>query len=238
MRIAGLMCWNYDAAKTFKHHDALADLSAICDELFILDDASDPPLPKEFFDRYPKLQAVIRNDERNHTWNDWTNHNQLLMAAAKRGCDYVFWLDDDESLWPIADRSLTDLIFRDLMASPTASCVNLHWEHVWNSPDAIRRGGEWGRLRKPFLQKNPFSSPGCMCFGNGPSTQLHSWPIQTGAALINDSVRVLHWALMNQEDRDRYAAKYAKHDPDGKFPNFILKEIAEPNPPLAYLKDL
>jgi len=228
------MCWHYDAAKTFKHHDALADLSAICDEIFILDDASDPPFPKEFFDRYP-IQAVIRNDERSHSWNDWTNHSTLLLAAAKRGFDCVFWLDDDESIWPRADRALIDPVFHRLMANPVACAVNLHWDHLWNSTGEVRRGGEWGKLRKPFMQKNPFCNPGCLCFQNNPSTQLHSWPIQTGAVLMDESVRVLHWALLTQEDRDRYAAKYAKHDPEGKFPNFIIKELADENPPTERL---
>lgn len=224
-RLAGVLCWHYDAAKTFKHADALAELCAICDAVFVLDDASDPPLSKtEFFDKYPKLQSVLRIDERNHAWNDWTAHNHLLIAAAKAHCDYVFWLDDDESIWPRADRALIDPLLLEMKANPSAVAMNLHWDHVWDEPGRIRTGAPWMHWHKSFLQKNPFYISGCICFANNPLTELHSWPVQTGALLISDKVRVLHYALMTADDRRRWLDKYEKHDPENRFNNPLWKE--------------
>jgi hypothetical protein len=233
------MCWHYDAAKTFKHADALAELCAVCDEVFLLDDKSDPPInAPEFFSKYANLQSVIRLDERDHHWNDWTNHNTLMLAAAKRRCNYILWLDDDESIYPRADRGLFDPLLDELKRNPCSVAMSLHWDHVWNEVGKIRVDGEWSRLRKPFLQKNPFFTSGMICFQNTPLTRIHSWPIQSGTVLLNDTVHVLHYALMTSEDRTSHRDKYVKHDPQNEFAlaNYkmweYMKDVGNPNPEL------
>jgi len=221
MKIAGLMCWHFDPFKTHKYCDSLAELCAITDEVFVLDDGSNPP-----FDRtpYPKVKTVIRNDENGRHWNDWSNHCTLLIAAAKHGYEFVLWLDDDEAIRPL-DRAILDDMVQKLKDAPCAVATRLRWLQAWDNPNQARVDGEFGNVRKPFLQRNPFSRPAIICFHNDCSTHLHSWPVQGGTQLSDDRIKIIHYSLITLGDRVRIGEKYRQHDPENKFPNILLEEL-------------
>ena len=224
-RLAGLMQLRL-SEKSFKHADSLAELCAVCDLVFILDDRSDPPIPaKEWFAKYPKLQSIIRVDERDDPhWNEWTARTQLLLAAAKHHCNYVFWLDDDESFWPKADRSLVDPLIARMKQNPTLVSIHLPWLEIWNTPGQVRTDGWWGRISKPFLQKNPFFISSCICFPNNALHRIHCWPIQRGSTEVIKHPAILHYGMMTIDDRNCWRAKYLKQDPANEFAQQAAKE--------------
>jgi hypothetical protein len=218
-KLAGLIQWHYRPEKTFKYADALTELCGVCDAVFVLDDQSKEPINAvEFFKKYPKLQAVLRCDERGDvTWNEWVNRNQLLAAAAKHHCNFALWLDDDEAFYPKATRKDFEELMAKMNSNPAATSLHLPSLTLWNSPDCVRMDGFWGVMSKPVLQKNPFFISGCICYPNNALHRLHCWPISRGSTLTARTPGVLHYGLIDPKDRVNWKVKYEKHDANGEF---------------------
>jgi uncharacterized protein (DUF2249 family) len=225
MMLAGLLPIRFDPKRSSRINECLKHLSALCDVVFVLSDNS----PAEYINKiradHPEIFSwTIIESKGPVVWNDWSNRAILLLEAARNGYEWVFWIDHDETFWPMPNRERVDEVISEARSNPSIVCVRYPWLQLWNDMETVRVDGFWSQLKKPFLQKNPFLQN----LVSWPVTcriPLHTFPIQHGATLLKRDFAILHSGLMSREEREYRVAKYRSQDPSGKTDDMFMNAL-------------
>jgi hypothetical protein len=203
----------YDCEKSTLF-DSLADLTNVCDEVVVLRDLGDRSL--DMFPGTLKISEILHTIYQDRpSWNDWVNRVTLLVRAARLGCDFVMWLDDDERLGPDLTSRERIRNLCDTMARGNFGQVIVRVRHLWNETH-WRCDDQFGQSFKTFLQPNPFvTRPDNINFKWGPEQALHHFPNLSDASYeVNDYI--IHHGHKTRSLREKSVRKYAEHDPDNK----------------------
>lgn len=220
MKLAGLMPYRPDARKS-RIGRALEDMARVCAEIIVLHDRPHS-LPTPALPRGVTEEVWITNND--SVWNDYSNRATLLARAAKYGCDWAMWLDDDETLGSDMTAARVGEICQDADLNQAVT-VMVRVKTMWDEFH-WRCDGVFGRQWKHFFQRNPFMIKNPQ-FEHGPADLLHNFPTLEGKR-HNVSAHILHWGMVTRELREANVEKYHKADPGAKFTdipyNYLLDE--------------
>jgi hypothetical protein len=146
-------------------------------------------------------------------WNHYGNWLVLLAKAAKAYCDWVLWLDDDETLPPEVTK---DTLLSLITQARNSGCVAVTFRRcdMWNETH-WRSDGVWGRKRKVILQRNPLTEE-FVHWRASHKERLHVQPLQVGDIMQAD-VKIFHHGWNSPEKRIATRIKYVKEDPGNVF---------------------
>ena len=236
MKVAGLMPFRIDPKYT-DAHGSIGQLLEMCDEVILLDDNSKPEDVAVLKAKYPKVREWMRleSNPNKPLWNDWTSHCVLMMEAARYDCDWCFWLDHDEVVWPKADhQKLVDAI-ESVRFAPTTMCIHEPWLQLWENDQQVMIGEKKFGRTKTFIQKNPFFQ-NLITWNGSPKLRLHCWPLQGGTVARRRDFAVLHYGLMTAEDRQYRVDKYNEQDPTNEYNDIWIREPRQGE--VVQLKDI
>jgi len=222
MKIAGCMVIRHDPKRSTRIDEALRHLQAVSDSVFVLSDNSPPEYIAELRKRHPQVFSWTVIETTSLTvWNDWGKRAMLLVEAANNGFEWVFWLDHDETIWPAPNRERVENVIVQTKKINSAVCVRFPWLQLWNDEQTVRTDGFWSRLKKPFLQRNPFLQ-NVIAWPCTPVIPLHNFPIQHGTIILRKDFAIIHSGMMTREEREYRHEKYRGQDPSGKTDDIFM----------------
>lgn len=226
-RLAGVMGFNYTPPNPDWMKRAVADLCAVCDDVFLLAEDYEEPILCEIRKAHDNIRSVmfIEHPEK-PLWNDFSSHCLLMMEAARYGCQWLFWIDHDECLWPAPDKSIVRALVDSLHADPVMVSAQLPWLTAWDDEQHVRTNIGYMNMKKNFLQRNPFLDA-VVCFTSTPMIRLHDWPIQTGKQIYRQDIGVMHYGLMTREQRIARVNRYQVPDEHNPKRWIVPKSIEE-----------
>lgn len=207
IKIAGLMPIAVDLEKSLLR-EAIVEMRNTCDAVILLHDSRG--VPAVISQCVTEQLWVEGGDE---IWDDRANRMVLLARAAKYGCNFVMWLDDDELLGP----SFTHKHVHELCEQADAQghvAIMAKVKTAWNKTH-WRTDGIFGRQVKVRLQLNPLmlKNPNFQV-----ERRLHALPRLEGTEMwLPESDFVIHWGLRAKSLREKNVAKYLAADPENKF---------------------
>ena len=216
-KIAALIPLRINPEKT-KWSEASAAAERLCDSVIVLHDRQANDL--QGF----QCTEELRVEGGDGVWNDWCNRATLLARAAKYGCRWVMWLDDDETPGPTLTRERVQQLCSEAEAGGYVQ-VSVRVRTVWNETH-YRCDGLFGCQMKTFLQLNPFALKN-PCFEFAPEYRLHHFPNLDGPKLYTYD-HIVHWGMRTRQLRELNTAKYEQADPEKNFSgvayNYLLNE--------------
>jgi hypothetical protein len=212
MKIASLTPFKPDSLK--RQWGSFRQMRDIVDIVIVALDNCEVFAAASVFDG-ARVDEIIKL-ENNLGWEDYTTRLTLLARAAAHKCDWVLWLDDDETL--VGRYSGDPLLREKLLAvindSVERGCeiITFDKREMW-TPTHYRTDGVWGEKNKVVLQKNPFALESVHWRGSH-LEQLHYYPLQVADTVHREDCRLLHWGMSTPELRQARYKKYKSlHDP-------------------------
>lgn len=204
------------------------------DGIVALDDGSTDGTA-DILRREPMLLELLSNppcDDGAHVWHENENKRRLLEAARRHGAGWVLVCDADERYEHLFLRQLhatVDSLPDDQLVSLSlASC------ELWNSPDAWRNDGPWGRKSRARL----FRLPQQIAFDQSPA--LHGpWlpdDAQRHGLMFYSRYRIYHLKSIRHADRVARRDLYTRLDPSRQFQSIGYEYLAEEGPGLQLMR--
>lgn len=210
MKIAGLLPLKIDPEKSTLY-DSAKDIIRVTDEFIILCDGPQP----EARNVLTGLRATefITVEGGDGVWNDFTNRLTLLARAAKYGCRWCAFIDDDEVLGPSLTRERVRQICTDADAAGQV-VVSVSVRTAWNESQ-YRTDGLFGGQNKPLFQVNPLMLKAPVFFHTYDKL-LHFFPRLEGPeGRVEDFL--IHWGMRTRSLREKNVRKYQQADKEQKF---------------------
>ncbi len=204
------------------------------DGIVALDDGStDGTAP--ILRREPMLLELLSNPPRDdgaHVWDENENKRRLLDAARRHGAGWVLVCDADERYEQLFLRHLHATV--DSLPDHQLASLSLVSCELWNSPDAWRSDGPWGRKSRARL----FRLPRQIAFDQSPA--LHGpWlpdDAQRHGPMFYSRYRFYHLKSIRHEDRVARRDLYTRLDPARKFQAIGYDYLAQEGPGLQLMR--
>jgi glycosyltransferase involved in cell wall biosynthesis len=186
--------------------DWFASVERFADAVIALDDGSTDDTAA-ILDAHPLVQTLLHNPRRDtyEGWDDSTNRNRLLAAAADLDPDWILSLDADERI--PADDALALRHFLATDALPGLA-YGMQCYRMWG--DGCDPECEWVYRLFAVGPDQRF-----------PARQLHFDPVPTSMGRVRQmrtSLRLQHVGSSDEERRSARVAKYREADPLGRYP--------------------
>lgn len=227
-RLVGAMLVRNEAGRWLER--VLEQLTAICDETVVLDDASTDGTPT-VCRRYPRTR-VTRSDvpqfERDELVLRQALWSQATGAAGPGG--WVMILDADETLEPAAVTGLRRLL--RLADQWDVDGLAFRLFDMWDA-DHYRDDALWRAHYYPAAFAVRYDPARDYAWHRQP---LHCGRFPVGASRrpLDTRYRIQHWGWSRPEDRQRKYLRYVQLDPDGRWGSpEQYASILDPNPHLV-----
>lgn len=200
------------------------------DGIVALDDGSTDGTA-EILRREPMLLELLSNppcDDGAQVWRENENKRRLLEAARRHGAGWVLVCDADERYEQLFLRHLHATV--DSLPDNQLASLSLVSCELWNSPDAWRSDGPWGRKSRARL----FRLPQQISFES--SSELHGpWlpdDAQRHGPMFYSRYRLYHLKSIRHEDRVTRRDLYTRLDPARQFQAIGYDYLAQEGPGL------
>ncbi|WP_447779830.1 glycosyltransferase family 2 protein [Variovorax boronicumulans] len=204
------------------------------DGIVALDDGSTDGTA-DILRRDPMLLELLSNlprDDGAHVWRENENKRRLLEAARRHGAGWVLVCDADERYEQLFLRHLHATV--DSLPDHQLASLSLVSCELWNSPDAWRIDGPWGRKSRARL----FRLPQQIAFDQSPT--LHgTWlpdDAQRHGLMFYSRYRLYHLKSIRHEDRVARRDLYTRLDPARQFQAIGYDYLAEEGPGLQLMR--
>lgn len=204
------------------------------DGIVALDDGSTDGTA-DILRREPMLLALLSNPPRGdgaHVWHENENKRRLLEAVRHHGAGWVLVCDADERYERLflhhLHATVDSLPEHQLTSLSVVSC------ELWNSPDAWRSDGPWGRKSRARL----FRLPQQISFEM--SAPLHGpWlpdDAQRHGLMFYSRYRLYHLKSIRHADRVARRDLYTRLDPARQYQSIGYDYLAEEGPGLQLMR--
>ncbi len=189
----------------------VANVAPQVDGVIALDDGSQDG-SSEFLEACSSVIEVLRVAPDRPVWDEPGNHRALVAAALHHGAEWILCLDADERLERDFRLRAERVIRRGRLLGYSAYAVRLR--ELWDSPDAFRIDGIWGRKAMARLFKARHDHD----FDPRPLHGLKA-PLQArrnGRYPLAD-LSIYHLGMIRPEDRLARRRRYEVADPDTRW---------------------
>ena len=186
----------------------VANVAPQVDGIVALDDGSSDG-SAEFLEQITAVLELLRIPRDRATWDEPGNHRALVEAALRHRADWLLCVDVDERLEREFRVRADRVIRRGRLLGCSAYAVRLR--ELWDSPDAYRVDGIWGRKAVARL----FRARADHEFDPRP-LHGHKAPLQTrrfGSYWLAD-LNLYHLGMLQADDRLARRRRYELADPD------------------------
>lgn len=179
----------------------------VCDAIVALDDGS-TDATHDLLAAHPLVVRLLTNERRDDyaTWDDATNRNRLLAAAADLDPEWILSIDADERFDPTDAAALRAFVATD--ALPGCAYGLRHM--------AMRGDPDHYVPREQTVYRLFAYAPG----QRFPKSRLHFVPVPTSiprARWIRTTLRLQHLGSLTSERRLARFVKYLEADPDRRY---------------------
>jgi hypothetical protein len=166
----------------------------------------------EFLESRDEVLAVLRVPPAEPVWNELPNYRRLVRAAVRLGGEWLLSLDADERVERDFRIRAERVISRGRVLGHSAYAVR--FRELWESGDAYRADGIWGRKTKGIL----FGARADHHFDPRPVHGV-KYPLQARAngACPEADLEVYHLRMVRPEDRVARRRRYEELDPHASF---------------------
>jgi glycosyltransferase involved in cell wall biosynthesis len=190
----------------------LDNVAGQVDGVVALDDGSADG-SADLLESRPEVLEVLRVPRDRPAWDEPGNHRRLVAAGLRHGAEWLVCLDADERVEREFRVRAERVIRRGRLLGLSAYGVRIR--SLWDSPDAIRVDGDWGRRFVPRL----FRAQADHAFDDRP---LHHFKAPMQARILGRyfplaDLEVYHLRMQHPADRIARRQKYERWDPDGRW---------------------
>lgn len=189
----------------------VANVGRQVDGIVALDDGSRDG-SADFLAERPEVLEVIRVSAARPSWDEMGNHRALIAAALRHDADWLLSVDADERLEREFRARADRVIRRGRLAGFGAFAVRLR--ELWDSPDAFRADGLWGRktIVRLFRARADHVFDTAILHGIKAPLQDRRFGIFPTADL-----NVYHLGMLTPEDRTARRRRYELADPEARW---------------------